>query len=120
MYTYKAKVVRIIDGDTIVVNIDLGLKQWSHDQHLRIKDIYAPEVRTKDLEEKKKGLESKSYLEGLLPYNTEVIVKTYKHSFNRYVADVWINYEDDSNNIADIMVKSGFASRTKELTTAAV
>ena len=108
MYEYRAEVVRIIDGDTIVVNIDLGLKQWSHDVHLRIRNIDAPEARTRDLAEKEKGLAAKAFLEEKLPIGEQVIVKTYKSSFNRYVADVRINLT--GVDVASMMVEAGHAA----------
>lgn len=45
-YTYKAKVVRVIDGDTIVADIDLGFRTWLHGEHLRLFGINTPENNT--------------------------------------------------------------------------
>ena len=63
MYTYKAKVVRVVDGDTIDALIDLGF-----DIHKKIRirmvGMNAPESRTRDLEEKKRGLAAKARLKG--------------------------------------------------------
>ena len=55
MYTYKAKLDRVIDGDTIDVNIDLGFDISVH-KRVRLAGIDTPESRTRDLEEKKRGL----------------------------------------------------------------
>jgi micrococcal nuclease len=61
MYTYEAKVVRVVDGDTIDALIDLGF-----DIHKKIRirmvGINTPESRTRDLEEKKLGLAAKARL----------------------------------------------------------
>jgi micrococcal nuclease len=65
MYTYKAKVVRVVDGDTIDALIDLGF-----DIHKKIRirmvGMNAPESRTRDLEEKKRGLAAKARLKEIL------------------------------------------------------
>lgn len=110
MYVYMAKLVRVIDGDTIVVDIDLGLKQWSHDVHLRIKDLWCPETRTRDAEEKVRGIAAKEHLESILADHPMVKVQTYKASFNRYIADVWIiegESLEDQHSIADMMIQAG-------------
>ena len=65
MYTYKAKVVRVVDGDTIDALIDLGF-----DIHKKIRirmvGMNAPESRTRDVEEKKRGLAAKARLKEIL------------------------------------------------------
>jgi micrococcal nuclease len=80
MYEYKVKeVLRIIDGDTIDVLIDLGFKIYVT-QRVRLVGIDAPETRTKDLEEKKKGLASKEFvqrfLENAKQNNKEITIRT--------------------------------------------
>ena len=53
MYEYKCKIVKIVDGDTIDVDIDLGFGTWIHNERIRLVGIDTPESRTRDLEEKK-------------------------------------------------------------------
>lgn len=70
LYEYRCdrcNVVRVIDGDTVVVDIDLGFDSWIKDQHIRIQHIDTPEVRTRDLDEKERGLAAKARAEELLP-----------------------------------------------------
>ena len=62
MYEYRCKVVKIIDGDTVDVDIDLGFGVWLHKERVRLFGIDTPESRTRDLEEKKYGLLAKDYL----------------------------------------------------------
>ncbi len=52
MYEYKCEIVKIVDGDTIDVNIDLGFGTWIHNERIRLYGIDTPESRTRDLEEK--------------------------------------------------------------------
>ena len=51
MYEYKCKVIRVVDGDTVDVNIDLGFGVWLHKERVRIQGIDTPESRTRDKEE---------------------------------------------------------------------
>ena len=53
MYEYRCKVVKIIDGDTVDVDIDLGFGVWLKKERIRMFGIDTPESRTRDLEEKK-------------------------------------------------------------------
>jgi len=55
MYTYNAKVDRVIDGDTLDALVDLGFDTWKK-VRIRFQGIDAPESRTRDLEEKKRRI----------------------------------------------------------------
>lgn len=78
MYQYKIKkITKIVDGDTVDLDIDLGFNVTiSH--RIRLKDIDAPETRTTNLEEKKRGLEAKVWLEEQLSREGEWIIETTK------------------------------------------
>ena len=78
MYQYKIKKIhRIIDGDTIDVEISLGFN-ITIVQKVRLKDIDAAETRTKDLKEKAEGLLAKEWLEKELSKPGEWIIETTK------------------------------------------
>ena len=67
MYEYKCKIRKVVDGDTVDVDIDLGFGVWLRKQRVRLVGIDTPESRTKDLEEKNMGWPQKSFLQsGLL------------------------------------------------------
>lgn len=105
LYHYKATVDRVVDGDTIVVLIDLGFTTWRHTQWLRLARIDAPEVHTVTRDE---GLAATAFLRELLPPGQQLIVETIrdKHdSFKRYLAELWL----DGVNINDYMVAHGHA-----------
>ena len=68
MYEYNAIVNKVIDGDTIDVTIDLGFKTWKK-VRVRMEGINTPESRTRDLEEKERGLAAKARLQEILSYN---------------------------------------------------
>jgi micrococcal nuclease len=91
LYHYAAVVVKVVDGDTVKLNIDLGMKMWLRNENVRLAGINAPEIRG---EEREAGLKSKAHLEGLLPVGARVFIHTRKDKkgkYGRYIAQ--INYE---------------------------
>ena len=66
MYEYRCNVVKVVDGDTVDVDIDLGFGIWMKDERVRIMGIDTPESRTRDLVEKQFGLAAKQRLKELL------------------------------------------------------
>jgi len=90
MYKYNAELIRVIDGDTIVVYVDLGFNVKMK-MTVRLYGINAPESRTRDLEEKKKGLATKRYVKIMLSKATNIqihSIKDKKGKFGRYLAEV--------------------------------
>jgi micrococcal nuclease len=65
MYIYKAKCERVVDGDTIDATIDLGFDTWKKIR-IRLVGINAAESRTRDLEEKARGLAAKQFVKDIL------------------------------------------------------
>jgi micrococcal nuclease len=94
MYTYRAKLDRVIDGDTIDVNIDLGF-DISVKKRVRFSGINTPESRTRDLEEKKLGLAAKDRVQSILDENASFIVESKKiGKFGRVLGEIFINTVD--------------------------
>ena len=62
MYEYRCEIIKIVDGDTVDVDIDLGFGVWMRGERVRLYGIDTPESRTRDLEEKKYGLAAKEFL----------------------------------------------------------
>ena len=117
MYEYKAKVVHIVDGDTVDVDIDLGFGIWMKDERVRLMGIDTPESRTRDLVEKKFGLASKKRLTELL--NADIVLKTQvnkdgedmKGKFGRILGDFDVYYapQDRWMPATEIMILEGHA-----------
>ena len=111
MWTYRAKVIRVVDGDTVDVDIDLGFGIWQKNERVRIMGIDTPESRTRNKVEKKFGLAAKAKLQSLLGKDT--VLKTtinkkgvdMKGKFGRVLGDFLI--EDKS--VATIMCETGHA-----------
>ena len=108
MYQYKVKKInRVIDGDTIDIDIDLGFHiTVSH--RVRLKDIDAAETRTKDLEEKKKGIEARLWLEKELARKGEWIIETYKEDkYGRILGTLYLI--GDPVTVNEKMLNEGIA-----------
>lgn len=90
LYTFKARLIRVVDADTLLVLVDQGFGIWT-EQRLRLVGIDAPELSTF------KGREAKSWVERRLMKLPFIIVKTYKSDkYDRYLADVfYLKGEDD-------------------------
>jgi len=110
MYTYKAKLDRVIDGDTIDVNMDLGFDISVH-KRIRLAGIDTPESRTRDLEEKKRGLASKARLIELLDKGDLVVESQEVGKYGRVLGVLHVYPENLSLpiNINDTLVEEGFA-----------
>ena len=92
MYEYRCTVVKIIDGDTVDVDIDLGFGIWMHKERIRLLGIDTPESRTRDKEEKKYGLAAKKYLTEMLNDEGGIVLKTKKDAegkFGRILGELW-------------------------------
>ena len=92
MYEYNAQVLRVVDGDTVDVLIDCGFSTFRKER-VRLYGINAPESRTRDKEEKKRGLAAKERLDQLIT-NTEgkIVVKTEldkKGKYGRILGVIW-------------------------------
>ena len=101
MYEYRCEVVKIIDGDTIRVDVDLGFGIWSRNETVRLYGIDTPESRTRDLEEKKYGLAAKQFLTNMRDDSGAIKLKSHgKGKFGRILGELWrtTNYADKSIN----------------------
>ena len=110
MYTYKAKLDRVVDGDTIDVNIDLGFDISVH-KRVRLAGINAPESRTRNLEEKKKGLAAKARLIEILEKGSLVVESKELGKYGRVIGTLHI-YPDNLDlpiNVNETLVSEGYA-----------
>ena len=76
MYEYSCRIVRVVDGDTVDIDIDLGFDVWLKKQRIRLYGVDTPESRTRDLEEKKYGLAAKKFVEKHLPLGSKQTLRT--------------------------------------------
>tara|TARA_B100001057_G_scaffold272417_2_gene272767 strand:+ start:354 stop:776 length:423 start_codon:yes stop_codon:yes gene_type:complete len=100
MYEYSVKVVKVIDGDTVDVDIDLGFGVWIHKERVRLHGIDTPESRTSDATEKVFGLKAKAFLEKWVTAGDVTLrTKTYdaKGKFGRILGELWYAGENNIN-----------------------
>ena len=90
MYRYKVKVTRVVDGDTVDVDIDLGFGMTYKKQRVRMMGIDTPESRTRDLEEKFYGKASKANLVRILDGKDIELVSHDKGKFGRILGELFI------------------------------
>lgn len=111
MYEYRVKkVLAVIDGDTIDVDIDLGFNV-SYTQRVRLAGIDTPESRTKDLKEKALGLEVKDYLKKQLKDALTVTIKTEKPDSSEKYGRIlgWLYINEDTKSLNELMIEQGYA-----------
>jgi micrococcal nuclease len=104
---YTAVCKRVIDGDTIVCDIDLGFFVILHSQILRFSNINTPELSTPE------GIASKEFLKNLVE-GKEIVIKTLKpncqkEKYGRWLAEIYLNCE----NLNDILVRNNHAVYVK-------
>lgn len=111
MNEYDAKVLKVVDGDTVDVDIDLGFGIVLTDERVRIMGIDTPESRTSDKIEKLFGLAAKERLKELLGEETVLITKDDKHGedmkgkFGRVLGDFRVG----GKTVTEILIEEGHA-----------
>ena len=110
-FLYNARVSDIVDGDTIVIDIDLGFSIWQLNTTIRLAGIDAPESRTKDLVEKVFGKAATSYIERFVEQcSSQIIVKTILDKDDKFGRVLGIVYNPHTKEILnDLMIRDGYA-----------
>ena len=98
MYRYKVYVTRVVDGDTVDVDVDLGFGMIYKKQRVRMMGIDTPESRTRDLEEKFYGKASKANLKRILKDQEIQMVSHDKGKFGRILGELFIGDSSYSIN----------------------
>lgn len=112
LYYYKAKVSSVYDGDSVTLDIDLGLNSWLKDQKVRLYGIDTPEIRGS---ERESGLISKARLVELVE-GRDIVIETYKDKtgkYGRWLAIIWL-FDDSKEeaewiNINELLILEGLA-----------
>jgi len=103
MYEYNAIILRVVDGDTVHAQVDLGLETYRRIK-LRLLNVYAPELREPG------GPEARDYLRALVD-GKSVVVRTEKdrtEKYGRYLCTILL----DGQDVNARLVETGHASRT--------
>lgn len=103
LYFYRAKVTRVIDGDTIECLVDLGFSTFKQ-VTVRLLDLDAPETRTKDLDEKAEGQRITAKLKAKMDSTDFVYMQSERtDSFGRWLA--WVYFDDRKRLSVNKMIK---------------
>jgi micrococcal nuclease len=114
MYNYKIFLTKVIDGDTIDAEIDLGF-DIKVKKRIRFAGINAPESRTKDLEEKARGLAAKDRVKQLLEGCENIQLKSHGvGKFGRCLGEIFLDMVDGQEKITleslnELLIKEGHA-----------
>ena len=108
-HNYSAKLVRVVDGDTCDAMIDLGFDTWVK-KRIRFKGVDCWESRTRDLDEKKKGLAAKAYTKDLLENSDEGKFLLKSHGVGKYgrgLGELFVKGHETSVN--ELLKENGHA-----------
>jgi micrococcal nuclease len=106
MYEYKCKIVRVVDGDTIVLDISLGFGLWIHGESIRLFGVDCPECRSQDKEEKAAGIAAKKFVtRRLQPGGTYTLSTQGKGKFGRYLGVI----SDEAGSVNDALIENHLA-----------
>lgn len=111
MNEYNVKVLKVVDGDTVDVDIELGFGVWLTDERVRVVGIDTPESRTSDKVEKVFGLAAKARLKELLDEEAILITQDDKHGedmkgkFGRVLGDFRVG----GRTVTEILIEEGHA-----------
>jgi micrococcal nuclease len=107
---YVKKVTKVVDGDTIDVDIDLGF-DISFSSRVRLAGIDTPESRTTDKAEKALGLEAKAYLKHEIESAKSVVIKTEKMDSSEKYGRIlgWVFLDGSDTSLNEKMIKDGYA-----------
>ena len=109
MFEYEAECLRVVDGDTIDCRIDLGFDVWVK-KRIRFYGINTPERRTRDLEEKKRGIAAKARVVHLLRTNEgRFVLKSHGvGKYGRVLGELFVDVgEEDLLNVKDVLIREG-------------
>ena len=104
MYEYRCKVSRVIDGDTVDVDIDLGFGVWLHKERVRIIGIDTPESRTRDKEEKKYGLAAKAFVKDFFRIG-DVVLTTKKYDAKGKFGRILGDFKCNGRTLSKVMIE---------------
>jgi len=113
VFEYKCNLVKVVDGDTVDVDIDLGFGVWLRKQRIRLYGIDTPESRTRDKVEKVYGLAAKDFLSKMLSTG-EMSIKTHKDAkgkFGRILGELFMKTSLGELSVNQSLVENSHAVR---------
>jgi micrococcal nuclease len=124
MYQYKCKINKVLDGDTVDIDLDLGFNIILANQRVRMAGVDTPESRTANKEEKPRGLLSKKKLAEKMPVGSWQIIETQRSDNNddKFGRILGVFILEDGTKVNDWLIQNNYAvpykGENKELTQA--
>lgn len=124
MYQYKCKINKVLDGDTVDIDLDLGFNIVLVNQRVRMAGVDTPESRTTNKEEKPRGLLSKKKLAEKLPVGSWQIIETQRSDNNddKFGRILGVFILEDGTKVNDWLIQNNYAvpykGENKDLTQA--
>lgn len=110
-YQYAAKMIRVIDGDTYEVAVDLGFRVY-HNIHVRLKNFDTAELRSSNTAEVEHAKAARDFVADLLPRDTKIVLLSAKGAaYSRWEADVYFHDDYTWVSLAKQLDVAGFAKR---------
>lgn len=109
MYEYTAELIRVIDGDTVDLEVDQGLEVLRR-LRFRLASINTDELHSPDSEKRKRAVEAQAFLENCFVGAVKITIRTYKdkkEKYGRYLADIFVN--DDFESVNQKLLDAGLA-----------
>lgn len=111
-YIYNAKCTRVYDGDSVTVDIDLGMGVWLKNQKTRLFGIDTPEIKG---DEREAGLQA-TYRLRYLVQGYDIVIETHKDrtgKYGRWLVTLWVDTAGDGEltNVNELLVEEGLAAK---------
>ena len=109
-YIYRGKLDRVVDGDTIDALIDVGFDIWLK-KRVRFQGMDAWESRTRNLEEKAKGIEASKFTQKYMEMNDgKFVIQSYgKGKYGRILAEIFIDIDGEETSLNKLLIENGHA-----------
>jgi micrococcal nuclease len=110
MYQYKCKINKVLDGDTVDIDLDLGFNIVLVNQRVRMAGVDTPESRTSNKEEKPRGLLSKKKLAEKLPVGSWQIIETQRSDNNddKFGRILGVFILEDGTKVNDWLIQNNY------------
>tara|TARA_Y100001938_G_C8075178_1_gene425594 strand:- start:1361 stop:1768 length:408 start_codon:yes stop_codon:yes gene_type:complete len=115
VYEYNATIIRVVDGDTVDVDIDLGFDVWVRSQRIRLFGIDTPECRTRNKAEKAHGLLAKEYVQNALRLGEVYALRTReKGKYGRYLGEIKVGRTTINKLLIKELLAVPYAGQSKK------
>ena len=109
LYRYRAVFKSNYDGDTITVDIDLGMNIWLHNRRVRLFGIDTPELRSSNEQERIQAIKARDFVSRRISINSIVTIETHKDETGKYGRLLGTVILKTGENLNQLLVENGLA-----------